>query len=104
MAPPRWKVIVISALHLVAALAIYRYLVTGGWLTNQYHLNDLNIVNLALAVFEPIALLSVIAYWGWRKPSLYRWMWILFLVQILLGVGFLVFFLLFALTWHPKMM
>jgi hypothetical protein len=31
-------------------------------------------------------------------------MFILGLVQVLIGVGFLIFLLLFALTWHPKMM
>ncbi len=104
MTPPRWKVILFSAVHVLAALAVYRYLVTGGWLTNQYHLNDPNIVNLVLAIFEPIALLSVIACWVGRSPSFYRLMSILFLFQVLVGAGFLLFFLLFALTWHPKMM
>jgi hypothetical protein len=61
-------------------------------------------VNLALAIFEPIAVLSVISYWIWRTRFLRRFMWILFVVQILIGAGFLLFFLFFALTWHPKMM
>lgn len=104
MAPRRWKVILFSTVHVVAAAAVYKYLVSGGWLTNQYHLNDPNIVNLGLAIFEPIAILSVIAYWVGRKLSLYRLMWILCLVQVLIAIGFLLFFLLFALTWHPKMM
>jgi hypothetical protein len=47
---------------------------------------------------------SVIAWWLLRKPFLYRLISILFLVQLLVGAGFLVFILLFALTWHPKMM
>ena len=76
----------ISVVHLVAATWVYRYLITGGWLTNHYHLNDPNIVNLALAIFEPIAIVNVIAYWLWRKPFLYR------LLSIL------------VLTWHPRMM
>jgi len=88
----------------VAATAVYWYLVTGGWLTNHYQLNDPNIINLVLAVFEPIAILSVIAYWIWRKSFLYRLLSILALVQILVGAGFLIFILLFMLTWHPKMM
>ena len=91
-------------MHVIAATAVYRYLITGGWLTNQYHLNDPNIVNLFLAIFEPIAVLSVIAYWIWRRSSLRRVMSILCLIQILIGVGFLLFILLFAITWHPKMM
>jgi hypothetical protein len=100
----RWKPILFSAVHVLAAAAVYRYLITGGWLTNHYQLNDPNIVNLLLAIFEPIAILSVIAYWIARRPFLYRLMFILFLVQVLIGVGFLFFLLLFAITWHPKMM
>jgi hypothetical protein len=34
------------------------------WLTNRYQLNDPNIVNLMLAIFEPIAIVSVIANVG----------------------------------------
>ena len=93
-----------SAVHVITATAVYRYLITGGWLTNHYRLNDPNIVNLALAIFEPIAVMSVIAFWLWRTPSLRRLVSILFVIQILIGAGFLLFFLFFALTWHPKMM
>jgi hypothetical protein len=93
-----------SIVHLIAATAIYRYLITGGWLTNHYHLDDPNIVNLVLAIFEPIAIVSVIAYWVWRKSFLYRLMSILGIVQIVIGAGFLIFILIFMLTWHPKMM
>ena len=96
--------IVCSIGHLIAATAVYWHLIKGGWLTNHYQLNDPNIVNLALAIFEPIAVLSVIAFWIWRTPSLRRLLSILCVIQILIGVGFLLFFLLFALTWHPKMM
>jgi hypothetical protein len=98
------KAAFISGVHIVAAIAVYRYLITGGWLTNHYQLNDPNIVNLLLAIFEPIAILSVIADWVLRKPFLYRLMSILFYVQLLVGAGFLIFILLFALTWHAKMM
>jgi hypothetical protein len=101
---PTLKAGLISVVHVVAATAVYRYLITGGWLTNRYQLNDPNIVNLALALFEPIAVVSVIAYWLLRKQFLYRLISILCLVQILIGAGFLAFILLFALTWHPKMM
>jgi hypothetical protein len=93
-----------SLVHFIAATAVYRYLITGGWLTNHYQLNDPNIVNLVLAIFEPIAIVSVIAYWVWRKSFLYRLMSILGVIQIVIGVGFLIFILLFMLTWHPKMM
>ncbi|PYI92086.1 MAG: hypothetical protein DME97_11615 [Verrucomicrobia bacterium] len=98
------KAILISLVHVIAATAVYRYLITGGWLTNHYRLNDPNIVNLALAIFEPIAVMSVIAFWIWRTASLRRLISILFVIQILIGAGFLLFFLFFALTWHPKMM
>jgi hypothetical protein len=98
------KAALISIVHVIAATAVYGHLITGGWLTNPYHLNDPNIVNLALAIFEPIAILSVIAYWLLRKPFLYRLISILCLVQLLIGAGFLIFILLFAFTWHPKMM
>jgi hypothetical protein len=99
-----FKAVLISVLHLVAAAAVYWYLVKGGWSTNHYQLDDPNIVNLALAIFEPIAILSVIAYWLWRNPFLYRLILILGLVQILIGAGFLIFILFFALTWKPKLM
>jgi hypothetical protein len=100
----RLKASLFSVVHLITAIAVYRYLLTGGWLTNHYQLNDPNIINLALAIFEPIAIVSVIAYWIWRKSFLYRLMSILALIQILVGAGFLIFILLFMLTWHAKMM
>ena len=100
----RSKAVLFSVVHLIAATAVYWYLITGGWLTNHYQLNDPNIVNLVLAIFEPIAIVSVIAYWIWRKSFLYRLISILCLVQILIGAGFLILILLFFLTWHPKMM
>jgi hypothetical protein len=90
--------------HFIAAVVVYWHLITGGWLTNHYQLNDPNIVNLALAIFEPMAVASVIAFWIWRTASLRRLMSILFVIQILIGAGFLLFFLVFAFTWKPKMM
>jgi len=90
--------------HVVAAAAIYRYLISGGWLTNHYRIDDPNIVNLALAIFEPIALLSVVAYWIRRTQFLAKLLARLFFVQILIGIGFLIFILLFFMTWKPKMM
>jgi hypothetical protein len=98
------KAKLISVVHLIAAAAVYRYLITGGWLTNHYQLNDPDIINLVLAIFEPIAVISVIAYWLLRKPFLYRLISVLCLFQILIGAGFVAFILFFALTWHPKMM
>ena len=101
---PRWKAIAFSAVHIVAAALVYRHLVSGGWLTNYYQLNDPNIVNLLLAIFEPIAIVSVVAFWIGRRPFFYRLMSILCLVQVLIAVGFLIFLFLFTITWHPKMM
>jgi len=57
-----------------------------------------------LAIFEPIAFVCVMAYWVWRRSFLYRLVFILALIQILIGASFLIFILLFMLTWHPKMM
>ena len=94
----------ISVVHVTVATAVYRHLITGGWLTNHYQLDDPNIVNLVLAIFEPIAIVGVIAYWLWRKSFLYRLISILCAIQIFISAGFLIFILLFALTWHPKMM
>ena len=98
------KAILISLVHVIAATGVYRYLITGGWLANHYQLNDPNIGNFALAIFEPVAVICVIAFWIWRTASLRRLISILFVIQILIGAGFLLFFLFFALTWHPKMM
>jgi hypothetical protein len=93
-----------SVVNLVGALAVYRYLVSGGWLTNPYHLNDPNIVNLALIIFEPVIVMTVFAYWIWRTRFLYRLTWIFCILQTVIGAGFAVFILLFVLTWHPKLM
>ena len=93
-----------SAIHLIAAIAVYWHLITGGWLTNHYQLNDPNIVNLFLAIFEAIAVMSVVGFWIRRTPFFQRLMSILCIVQVLVAAGFLIFFLVFAATWHPKMM
>ena len=98
------KAALYSAVNIVAAVAVYRHLNNGGWLMNQYRLDDPNIVNLVLAIFEPVAILSVIAYWIWKTDFLRRLVAIMGVIQILIGVGFLAFFIIFALTWHPKMM
>jgi hypothetical protein len=93
-----------SIVHLFSATAVYWHLVTGGWLTNRYQLDDPNIVNLALAIFEGIAVVLVIAAWIDRNAFLARFVWRLCLAQILVGIGFLVFVLLFAATFHFKLM
>lgn len=102
------KLLLISVVHIVAAAFAYWHLISGGWLTtatiSAYRLNDPNIVNLMLAIFEPIAVASVIVYWLSRRPFFYRLMSILCLVQLLIGTAFLIFILLFIFTWHPRMM
>jgi hypothetical protein len=98
------KPIIYSLINLVGAGLIYRLLNSGGWLTHHYQLNDPDIINLVLAIFEPIAFLGVIAYWIWRTRFLSRLLFILFLIQLLIGAGFLVFFGFFFLTWKPKLM
>ena len=98
------RAIVYSAINVVAASAVYWHLIKGGWLTNHYELNDPNIVNLGLAIFEPIAVVCVAAYWILRTSILRRMLVLLGAVQILIGTGFLVFFVIFAMTWHPRMM
>ena len=95
---------VFSAINVIAVLWVYWYLISGGWLTNHYHLNDPNVINLVLAIFEPIAVLSVLAYWIKEKPFTYRLLSICATVQLLIGVGFALFILLFVLTWKPKLM
>jgi hypothetical protein len=104
MIQPTTKAIWYSVGHLVAAAAIYRHLITGGWLTNQYHLNDPNIVNLVLAIFEAVAVICVATYWIWRSQFLGKLLARLFLFQIVIGIGFLAFILFFFFTWRPKMM
>jgi hypothetical protein len=104
MKPSSPRAIVYSAINVIAAIAVYRYLISGGWLTNHYHLDDPNIVNLALAIFEPIAFASVVAYWIAPKRFLYRTMSSFAVIQIVIGLGFLSFLLFFMFTWHPKMM
>jgi hypothetical protein len=91
-------------IHSIAAAAVYYHLITGGWLTAHYSLDDPNVVNLILATFEPLAILSVIAYWIWRTRFLYRLLVILCLAQLLIGIGSAIFILVFMLSWHPKMM
>ncbi len=64
------KATLFSVVNVVACAAVYWYLSTGGWLTSHYQLNDPNIVNAVPAIFEPIAIISVITYWQWRKSFL----------------------------------
>ena len=98
------KAIFFSCLQVVAAAAAYYHLVTGGWLQTHYQWNDPNIVNLLLALFEPIALVSVLVYWLWPTAALYRVLVFLSLAQVLIALGIGIFFLIFLLLWHPRLM
>ena len=101
---PTVKATTFSAVQVAAAVAVYAHLITGGWLTTRYRWDDPNVVNLLLALFEPFAILGALAYWVWRTPSLYRLLSLLFLAQVLIALGFLLFFLIFILLWHPRLM
>lgn len=98
------KPIVYSILNLIGAAAVYRLLISGGWLTHHYDLHDPDVINLVLAIVEPLVVLGVIGYWLGRTRSLYRLLFISFILQLLIGAGFLAFFITFAVTWKPRMM
>ncbi len=98
------KSIIYSAVILIGAVWMYRFLNSGGWLTHHYELTDPDSLNLVPVIFEPIAVLAVVAYWVWRTRGLYRVLFFLFLGQLLIGAGYLAVFLLFVLTYKPRMM
>ena len=101
------KSIIYSAVTLIGAVWMYRFLNSGGWLTHHYQLSQLNdpdSLNLIPVIFEPIAVLGVVAYWVWRTRELYRLLFFLFLGQLLIGASYLAVFLLFVLTYKPRMM
>ena len=98
------RTLVYSAVNFIVASVVYWHLIKGGWLRNRYELSDPNIVNLVLAIFEPIAVLGVVAFWIWRTASLRRLLGILCVAQIVIALGFLVFFLVFAATFRFKLM
>src|SRR4051812_36476889 len=98
------KPVLYSVVNLVGAIWVYWHLITGGWVINHYQLNDPNIINLALAIVEPVVVVGVVAYWIWRTRLLYRFLFILFLMQLVIGAGFFAFILLFFFTWKAKLM
>ncbi len=102
---PQLKGILYSIVIVVAALDIYWHLFTGGWLTNPYYrLNDPDIVNLLVAIVEPILVLVVIVYWLSVSATLHRILFWSFILQLLICAGFGLVILLFVLTWHPRLM
>jgi hypothetical protein len=100
----RFKPVLYSLVIVVAGLDIYWHLYTVGWLTNHYHLNDLDIVNLVLAIVEPILILVVFVYWLTASATLHRILFWSLVLQLLICAGFGLVILLFVLTWHPRMM
>jgi hypothetical protein len=98
------KPIIYSAVNLIVAVAVYRLLISGGWITHHYDLHDPDVVNLVLAIVEPILGLLVIAYWIWRTPAFYRVLFVSFIVQLVIAAGFIAFIGFFFLTWKPKSM
>src|ERR1051325_12183372 len=73
------KSIIYSAVILIGAVWMYRFLNSGGWLTHHYQLNDPDSLNLIPVIFEPVAVLGVVAYWVRRTRALYRLLFLLFL-------------------------
>jgi len=98
------KPVIYSLVNLVIAVVVYRLLISGGWITHHYDLRDPDVVNLVLAIVEPILVLVVIAYWIWRTRVLYRLLFIAFVVQLIVAAGFIAFIGFFFLTWKAKMM
>jgi hypothetical protein len=96
--------IIYSAVILIGAVWMYRFLNSGGWLTHHYQLNDPDSLNLIAVIFEPIAVVGVVVYWVWRTRGGYRLLFFLFLGQLLIGMSYLAVFLLFVLTYKPRMM
>ena len=83
---------------------MYRFLHSGGWLTHHYDLSDPDSLNLVPVIFEPIAVLTLVVYWLRRTALLRRLMLIMALAQLLIVLSYLAVMVLFALTWHPRLM
>ena len=97
--------VVVSVFQVVAALWMYRFLNSGGWLTHRpWDLHDPDSLNLIPVIFEPVAVLSVIAYWMRRTAGLRRLLMILAVVQVLIVASYLAVFVWFVLTYRPRMM
>ena len=102
--PNQLKAALFSFIQIASATAVFYHLVTGGWLHCHYQWNDPNIVNLLLALFEPVAVASVLVYWFWRSALLYRVLVFLSLAQLLVALGSGFFFLIVLFFWHPRLM
>lgn len=73
-------------------------------LTHRYDLRDTDSLNLIPVTFEPVAVLSVIAYWVRGTVSLLRLLMILAVVQVLIVAGYVAVFVCFVLTYRPRML
>ena len=100
-----WKPVLFSAVNIVLSLSILWHLYTGGWLTNPYYrLNDPDIINLFVAILEPLVLVASVVYWFNQRPGFYRVLFWAFVLQCLIGIGFLAVFIVFVMTWKPRLM
>ena len=97
------RVIIVCLLHLVIASGVYWHLITDGWLTNNYHWDDPNNINLVLVMFEAFCAVVVVLLGVARKRFFYKLLIDLVVIQFILVAGFLILLLIFMLTWHPKM-
>ncbi len=105
MASVSWKTILYSVINVGLGLFIYWHLYIGGWLTNPYYrLNDPDIVNLFVAILEPLIVLSVIVFWLNRSRTAYRFLFAAFVLQCLIAAGFAAVLILFVLTFKPRLM
>jgi len=97
------RAVLVCVLHVVIAGAVYRHLIEGGWLTAKFQWNDPDNINLVLAVFEGFCVAAVIALVISKRLFFYKMLVDLLVIQLLLAAVFLSLFLVFMLTWHPKM-
>lgn len=89
----RIKPLLISIGHALFAIGVYWHLITGGWFAESYSLNDPNLINLTLALFEVVAIGSVIAFWVRTLPVTYWFMVDLFVIQVVAALLILIWFL-----------
>lgn len=97
------RVMIVCGLHLLTVGGVYRYLIVDGWLTNNYHWNDPDIFNLLLAIFEALCAVAIIALAFARRSFFYKLLVDFLVIQILIGIGFVTMFVIFVLTWRPRM-
>jgi hypothetical protein len=99
----RPRVIVVSVLHLLFAGIICRFLNSGGWLTASYRWNDPDNYHLVIALFEALSTLAVIAAVAARKTFFYKLLVDFLVIQLIIAASLLALFLVFVLTYQPRM-